>query len=223
MPFVAPGGFASVRTRIFVGLSCVLGTAPTAVAGIVNGGFEAPDLGYQLLGMGSTVGSWTCSFGSVEYVAAVPTPHLPGLEFSAYEGDYWMDLGGMGAGGIYQNVGGLSAGEAYRISFAHAGNVWGADFNFGVGVYWNGQQVASFFSVHGGGDGRNMNWVMRHVDVFAGTGATNRLEFRALNSSGARGAALDAITIEPIPVPAPASIAGLLLLPLARGRRRRLG
>ena len=190
-----------------------------AAAGIVNGGFEQPNQGYVLMGLGSTVGGWTCSFGTVEYVHAVPTAHLPYLQDSAYEGSYWMDLAGQGAGGIFQNVTGLTAGEAYRISFAQAGNVWGANFEFSVGVFWNNQQVATFSSVHGGGDGRNMNWTMRDVDVVAGSGATNRLEFKALNSFGPRGAALDAITIAPIP--APAALAMMLAAPLANGRRRR--
>ena len=51
------------------------------------------------------------------------------------------------------------------------------------------------------------------MDVVAGSGAANRLEFRALNSFGPRGAALDAITIAPIP--APAALAVMLAAPLA--------
>ena len=172
------------------------------------------------MSQGNTLGGWTCSFGTVEYVHAVPAANLPYLQDSAFEGNYWLDLGGVSTGGIYQNVTGLTAGQAYRISFAQAGNVWGPNFNFSVGVFWNNQQVATFSSVHGGNDGRNMNWTMRNVDVVAGSGATNRLEFKALNSTNARGAALDAITIEPIP--APAAVAVILAAPLAIGRRRRV-
>lgn len=217
LPTALPNTVASI-TRSCVCLAAFV-APPIASAGIVNGGFEQPGQGYVLMGQGSTVGGWTCSFGSVEYVHAVQNNNLPYLQDSAFEGNYWMDLGGQSTGGIYQNVSGLTAGQAYRISFAQAGNVWGPNFNFSVGVYWNNQQVATFSSVHGGNDGRNMNWTMRSVDVVAGSGATNRLEFRALNSTAARGAALDAITIEPIP--APAAIAVILAAPLAIGRRRR--
>ena len=175
--------------------------ASSVGAGVVNGGFESPNLGYALVQSGSTFGGWTCVGDNVEFVRAEAAPTLPGLEVSAFEGDYWVDLGGVGgASGIYQDLSGLAAGQWYRVSFAQAGNVWGPDVEFTLQVSWNGAQVGSFSSVNGGDDGAHMNWQQRYVDVQA-TGGTDRLQFFSPVVVLARGAALDAVSIALVPAP----------------------
>lgn len=149
----------SSRDRLVLPCAVSLALAVTAVssASIVNGGFESPGAGYILVRAGQTLGGWTCVGSNVEYVHATATPGLPGLEFSAYEGNYWIDLGGVGGpSGIFQDLAGLVAGQAYRVTFAPAGNAWGPDIEFTLQVSWNGAGAGSFSSVHGGGNGANM-------------------------------------------------------------------
>jgi len=185
--------------------------AAASQAQVINGGFEQPGLGFRSVGSGQTYGNWTnAGPGDIEFVHAVPSASLPGLEFSAYEGRYWIDLVGVGApSAIYQDLSGLTPGGAYRVSFAMAGNVWGPNMSFTMQVVWNGLVVGTFTQVHGGSNGANMNWQDRSVDVVAGTAATNRLMFRATSGGSARGPALDAVGIALIPTP---GTAGLLLM-----------
>ena len=189
-----------------------------AFGSILNAGFEAPGNGYILVSAGQTVGDWTCVGSNIEYVHAVSNPNLPGLQFSAFEGQYWIDLGGVGGpSGIYQDLTGLTAGQWYRVSFAQAGNVWGQDVQFTLQVAWNGSQVGSFSSVHGGSNGANMNWTERYVDVLA-TDGLNRLQFFSPVVVSARGAAVDAVSIAPIPAPGAVVLMGFVGL-MTRRRR----
>jgi MYXO-CTERM domain-containing protein len=203
--------------RSFV--ACVMVAAGAAQGSIVNGGFEQPGQGFRSVGNGQTYGSWTCIGPSdIEFVHATPTPSLPGLEFSAYEGSYWIDLCGVGSpSAIRQTVSGLSPGQAYRVEFAFAANLWGPNFNFQMRVEWNGVGVGTFSRVAGGSDGRFMNWELKFVDVVA-TGS-DQLVFRALTATSARGPAIDAVTIAPVPAPGAGAVLGLAVL--AAGRRRR--
>lgn len=191
-----------------------------ASAAIVNGGFEQPDQGFRTVLPGQTYGNWTCAGPSdIEFVKAEPNPALPNLQFSAYEGSFWIDLCGVGAASaIYQDIPSLAAGDVYRISFAQAGNVWGPNFNFVMNVVWNNDVVATFSSVHGGFDGTQMNWSLRDVDVTAQAG-TNRLMFQAVTATSARGAAIDAVTMTLVPAPGSMCIAGAGLMLLSRRRR----
>lgn len=193
----------------------------SAHADVFNGGFEEPDQGFRSVQPGQTWGGWTCSGPSdIEFVHAVPNANLNNLQFSAYEGEYWIDLCGVGQpSGIYQDIADLSGGDRYNISFAQAGNVWGPSFNFIMNVVWNGQVVATFSSVHGGSDGANMGWQIREVEVVAQDG-TNRLEFRAVTATSARGAAIDAVSMTL--VPSPGVLAFMACGGLVGSRRKRL-
>jgi hypothetical protein len=203
-----------------IALVALLGLASIANAQLINGNFEAPGSGFRSVGNGQTWGNWTCSGpNDIEFVRAEQNANLFNLQFSAYEGEYWIDLCGVGAAsGIFQNVQNLSAGSVYNISFAQAGNVWGANFNFSMSVLWNGQVVGTFSSIHGGSNGANMGWQIRDVQVTAIAGA-NRLEFRANNATAARGAAIDDVRMTLIPAPSAASL--LAFGGLASLRRKR--
>ncbi len=194
--------------------------ASISSAQLINGNFEQPALGFRSVGNGQTWGNWTCSGPSdIEYVKAEVNGNLPNLQLSAYEGEYWIDLCGVGQpSGIYQDVQNLDAGSIYNISFAQAGNVWGPNFNFAMNVLWNNQVVASFSSIHGGSNGANMGWQIRDVDVVAIAGV-NRLAFRATTATSARGAAIDAVSLTL--VPAPGSIVAVALGGCIAYRRKR--
>ncbi len=201
-------------------LSCAL--ASSVSAQVVNGGFEAPGTGFQSVSNGQTFGNWT-NLGptDIEFVHAVPNGSLPNLQFSAFEGQYWIDLVGVGSpSAITQAITGLEVGGRYRISWAQAGNVWGGNFAFTMQVLWNGNVVAENTQTHGGSNGQFMNWQQRFVDVTANdTGGPNQLTFRATTGINARGAALDAVSIALIPAPGAAAL--LAVAGLAATRRRR--
>lgn len=193
-----------------VALVALLGLASITNAQLINGNFEAPGSGFRSVGNGQTWGGWTCSGpNDIEFVHATQNANLFNLQFSAYEGQYWIDLCGVGAAsGLYQNIQNLDAGSIYNISFAQAGNVWGANFNFSMSVLWNNQVVGTFSSIHGGSNGMNMGWQIRDVNVTAIAGV-NRLEFRALTATSARGAAIDDVRMTLIPAPGVAGLAAM--------------
>lgn len=201
-------------------LAAILCTAPVALGQLVNGSFEEPDEGFRSVGAGQTYAGWTCEGpNDIEFVYVIPNPGLPNLEVSDYHGEYWVDLCGVGAAsGIFQDVEGLDAGQQYQIDFGMSANVWGPDFNFAMAVLWNGQVVETFSLVRGGSDGAFMNWEDKSVTVTAQPGP-NRLTFRALTATAARGPAIDGI--EMFLVPAPSALALLAMGGLVTTRRRR--
>jgi MYXO-CTERM domain-containing protein len=207
-------------TAFALALSCAL--ASSVSAQVVNGGFEEPNTGFRTVNSGQTFGNWTNQGpGNIEFVQAVPNGALPNLQFSAFEGQYWIDLvGTQSPSAISQAITGLNPGGQYRISWAQAGNVWGGNFAFTMQVLWNGNVVAENTQTHGGSNGQLMNWQERFVDVTANlTGGPNQLTFRATTGANSRGPALDAVSIAPIP--APGSVALLAVAGLAAARRRR--
>jgi hypothetical protein len=192
--------------------------AGMAQAQVVNGGFEDPDLGFMSVGPGQTYGSWTCDGpNGIEFVEAVPSGQLPGLEFSAYEGSYWVDLTGVGApSGIHQDVV-TTVGQAYEVSFAMAGNPWSGSQLMRMEVLWNGTVVGTFEHDTTGHSGADMGWTLRDVTV-VGTG-TDRLAFRALSGATSAGPALDAVSMRPIPSAATlVPFAGAMLTAMRRRR-----
>jgi len=186
-----------MKTGLMCGLVC--GLAAGSLGDVLNGGFEEPNLGFRTVLNGQTYGDWTCAGPTdIEFVLAEDRPALPGLLFSAFEGQYWIDLVGANLpSAIFQDVNGLVGGGLYQIDWAQAGNVWGPDAAFTMEVVWNGQVVASNTQTHGGFDGNNMNWQTRSIPVIAVEG-TNRLMFRAASGGNARGPALDAVELTQI-------------------------
>ncbi len=209
-----------MRLSVFALCACALATS--ASAQVINGGFEAPNSGFVTVNSGQTFGNWTNTGpGNIEFVQAVPNGNLPNLQFSAFEGQYWIDLvGTQQPSAISQAITGLNPGGQYRISWAQAGNVWGSNFDFTMQVLWNGDVVAENTQTHGGNNGQFMNWQERFVDVTANlTAGPNQLTFRAITGANSRGPALDAVSIAPIPAPAAAAVLGLAGLGALRRRR----
>lgn len=207
------------RKLLVGGVAGVLALGAGVVQGqVVNGGFEDPGQGFRSVGAGQTYGSWTCDGPSdIEFVHAVPAGHLPGLEFSAYEGSYWIDLTGVGSpSGIHQNVV-TTVGQAYEVSFAMAGNPWSGSQFMRMEVLWNGSVVGTFEHDTTGHSGPDMGWTLRNVTVM-GTGL-DRLAFRGLTGSAAAGVALDAVSMQPIPAAATLAPFGAAMLAAARRRR----
>jgi len=198
--------------------SLVLAAVSSANASVVNGGFEAPGTGFRSVGPGQTWGNWTCAGpNDIEFVHATQNPNLPGLEFSAYEGSYWIDLTGVGApSAIYQDVA-TTAGQMYDISFALSGNPYSGPQIMNLSVLWNGAVVGTFSHNTTGHSGQDMGWTLRSV-IVTGTG-NDRLTFRGTSGVAAAGAAIDAVSM--VPVPAPAGVAFIVPAALLAARRRR--
>jgi len=201
---------ASIAAGIFFALP--------AFGQVVNGGFEAPGTGFRNVLSGQTWGNWTNAGPSnIEFVNAIVTPSLPGLEASAYEGQYWIDLVGTGApSSIYQDLVTIP-GSQYEVSFAFAGNVWGGSQIMNMSTLWNGSVQGSYQHNTAGHTGFDMGWTV-HSFVVTGTGL-DRLMFRATSGSNAAGPALDDVRIQLIP--SPASISLLAAAALFTVRRRR--
>jgi len=212
-----------MQKNVFFGAvgACVLLSVSSALgATITNGSFEQPGTGFRTVQPGQTWGNWTCSGpNGIEFVDINGNASLPGLSQSGYDGNYWIDLTGVGApSGIYQDVATVS-GQQYRIDFAMAGNIWSGAQLMRLRVNWNGAEVGLFEHNTAGHTGANFGWTLRSVFV-TGTGGADRLEFRGLTGSAAAGVALDAVSIHDVPAPAGAAVivAGSLL-----GLRRRRG
>jgi len=200
-------------------VTAVAAAASSASALVVNGGFEQPNLGFATVQPGQTYGNWTnAGPGSIEFVQAVPSGNLPGLEFSAYEGAYWIDLVGTGApSAIYQDVQ-TTPGALYQISFAMAGNVWGPPMQMNMSALWNGQVMGSWSHLAQGNNGANMGWTV-HSFTAVGTGL-DRLTFQATSGGNARGPAIDDVQMVLVPGPAAGAILACGGLITAARRRR---
>ncbi|HYE62812.1 MAG TPA: DUF642 domain-containing protein [Phycisphaerales bacterium] len=204
--------------RLIAAVCLCVCAAGSASASIINGGFELPGTGFQSVSPGQTFGGWTCAGpNGIEFVHATPNAQLPGLEFSAYEGSYWIDLTGVGApSGIYQDVT-TAANTLYEVTFAMAGNVWSGPQVMNLNVLWNDALAGSFSHSTAGRSGADMGWTLHSVTVL-GTGL-DRLRFQGLSGAAAAGVAIDAVSIRV--VPAPAGVAGLAMGCLMASRRRR--
>lgn len=196
--------------RRTIALAALLCSAPVALGQLVNGSFEEPDDGFRSVANGQTYAGWTCAGpGDIEFVYVVPNANLPGLEVSDYNGEYWVDLCGVGApSAIFQDIQGLDAGQPYQIDFGFSGNVWGANFDFVMDVLWNNQVVGTFSVNRGGNNGALMSWEDKSVTVTAQPG-DNRLMFRAMTALNARGPAIDGITMTPVPTPGALALLGV--------------
>lgn len=192
--------------------------ASVAQAQVTNGSFEQPNQGFRSVGAGQTYGGWTCTGpNDIEFVRTEVNGNLPLLEASGYDGQYWIDLCGVGQpSGIFQNVT-TTPGQQYDISVAMAANVWGSAATFSMAIEWNNVVVGTFSHNTAGRNGANMGWTRRSV-VVTGTG-NDRLEFRALNALTARGPAID--DVQMVAVPTPGVLGAFGLAGLAMGRRRR--
>jgi choice-of-anchor C domain-containing protein len=199
-------------------LTCLL-TVIAAGAGlcsaqiVVNGSFETgptPPFGglYIPAPDSTTLSGWTISSGSIDYVGSDYWP--------AQDGSRSLDMNGHNAGTISQNVGGLSVGQRYRLSFYMAGNNNGAAITFHLQA--NIGSTSQAFAFDGTGHTySNMGWTLKTLD-FTAANPSMGLSFTSLDSgidSGNAGPTLDNVSIAAIPEPTGCSLLGtaaLLLL-----------
>lgn len=203
--------------------AAVLATAPMLAhaATITNGSFEDPLVPIPatfdtIVNGNSAIPGWTVFGNSVDWI---------GDYWESAEGDRNIDLNGSGGGdqkgGVKQLVTGLTAGVKYVISFALSGNPDGLPTTKSLTLVM-GDDVGNFtYDLVANGTTRPspMNWVYKTFTFVAGS-TSEELAFIS-DDAGLFGAAIDDVTIAPIPVPAafPLLLAGLGGLALLRRRR----
>ena len=163
---------------------------------LVNGSFEVgidPNTGGGLnVGLFAiddvTIPGWTVSAGTVDYI---------GGRWAAGDGSRSLDLSGVSAGTIFQEISGFTPGLRYEVSFLMAGNPEGGQptKNLEVSI-GNASQV---FSFNGFGTAFEMGWVQHRLE-FTAADRSMTLTFTSLNDD-ASGAALDGVRIDSVPEP----------------------
>lgn len=163
---------------------------------------------FTTVNLGGTIGPWTVSNGSVDWIST-----------------YWQPAGGNGSIDIAGNgPGALSttlstvAGQSYTLSFYLAGNPDGGDPNKFLQVQvGNLNQVFTFDT--SGHSHNSMGWTLMSVSFIAT--ADNTLTFSSPTVGSPYGAALDEVTVSPVPEPATYALALLGLASIGLFRRRR--
>lgn len=155
---------------------------------VVNGSFEKgldPGVSANLTAVdATTIKGWTVESGTVDYI---------GTRWVARDGKRCLDLTGLSAGTIFQNVSGFRVGQHYRLSFLMAANP-----ELGGGVKTLQASIggkAEIFSFDGTGfDTEHMGWSVRTLD-FVAHSKVLRLTFTSLDD-GLVGPALDRVQIK---------------------------
>lgn len=199
-------------------LSIVTLCLSTAHAGLINGGFETPDINSSsnivvFAGSPILVG-WQISGGSgIDLVSSLWAPS---------EGSQSISLNWINPTTISQQIA-TTAGQQYSLSFDMAAEVFGGAALRTMDVLWNNSVIASpQFSYTGQGP-TSMGWVSFSYSVI-GTGS-DTLAFRSTTTNPANyGPALDNVRLDAVSaVPEPGSLIlfGLGALGLFGAARKR--
>jgi choice-of-anchor C domain-containing protein len=192
-------------------------TAARAVT-ISNGSFEsgvAPGSFTTLYAGDSTsIDGWTVASGSVDYI---------GSYWVASDGSRSLDLDGLSAGTVKQELTGLNVGQQYKVSFDLAGNPDAGPTIKTLDVTASAGSQSYSFTVGGGNDHSNMGWVTKSF-LFTATDTSAWLSFISTTTSGgtdehpaAFGPALDNVSIAATPLPSSASLMLIALAALGLG------
>ena len=214
-----------------IALAALATVLPTSAhAGLVNGGFESPDIAsWTLKQIGDTsITGWTVVGNTISFQDSAAFGHMGVV---ASEGGQFLELSGVvgRGGGVHSDPFATMAGARYRLAFDI-----GAFFVGGQGAYgdvtvdlWIDGQAAGSFTNLLGLSSAGSDWETRTVE-FVAAGPLSTVEFRSslLTSSSDLGVGLDNIHLDqvagpPPAVPEPGSLAlaalGLAVLGL-RGR-----
>ncbi len=164
-------------------------TATVSINLLVNGSFEQPVVSGRLLSVyapnSTTVPGWTVSQGDIE----ICTP----AEWAASEGNQSLDVSGVSAATLYQDLAGLIPGATYQIGFDLSGNPVLPSEVIKLLRVSAGTVISNFDFDVTGFDRGNMGWTPKVIS-FVAQGTTTRLQFQSLNG-GDRGPALDNVSL----------------------------
>jgi choice-of-anchor C domain-containing protein len=158
----------------------------------------------------TSITGWTISSGSVDYI---------GSYWTASDGARSVDLNGLNAGTIQQDITGLTSGSVYRIYFDLAGNPDNGPTTKTLDVMASLDTASYSFTVPGGASHSNMGWLTQTF-IFTATASTATLSFMSTTGGDpgqlpAYGPALDNVRIVEVPnvaeVPLPGSLSLMLL------------
>jgi len=184
------------------GLVAALVSTVSVAAGTQNGSFESFNAGSAdaLCPQGSTfcaqfnagntgINGWAIGGNSVDVVGP--------QAWKASDGDYSLDLSGVGAGSVSQAIA-TFAGQAYRVSFDLGGNFFsGPSVKTGTISAAGVSQNLSFDNSSSTKDA--MGWVSTTFD-FVATGDSTTLSFSS-STVGDAGLALDNVRVTAVPEP----------------------
>lgn len=216
----------TMKLRHLIPVATVFLAASSAQAGLINGSFEmpgyAPDSvnfpasipGWQTTASGNIFEIWHNSFGGV----------------NAYDGVQFAELNAYEVSTLYQDVSGIGAGSTVGWQFAHRGRA-GVDVmrfvltDLGVDGVIGGGDDTQLFSLQVS-DG-NTAWGYYTGGGITATGNNVRFSFVSVSAAGGAtvGNFLDAadfgVGVGSVPEPGTLALAGLALLALGAGARRR--
>jgi choice-of-anchor C domain-containing protein len=177
---------------LLAGAALLLGAQSAYAVTITNGSFELGTNpgGFTQQSAGSTnITGWDVSPAGVDYI---------GTYWAASEGSRSLDLSAIGAGGVSQQLSGLTIGQQYTVSFDMAGNPDGGPVVKDLNVSAGG--ITSLYSFDTTGHSKGaMGWITQTF-VFFATATTDTLAFLS-STSTSYGPALDNVTISATPIP----------------------
>jgi choice-of-anchor C domain-containing protein len=169
---------------------------------IVNPSFEQPVVadspGFQFYFAGSpAIPGWTIVGNSVDV--------LKDTRWQPHEGHQSVDLTGVTAGGLYQDLP-TTPGTTYHLSFWLAGNpefagAGGGPFVKAMRLSWGGSPVGNLSFDVTGKTNFNLGWTNYQYDL-AATGPTTRLQFESL-TAGFSGPMIDDLSLVALVPPGP--------------------
>ncbi len=207
--------------RCALASTCLLAAlAPAQATNLfVNGSFETPTVGYQLLGGGSTaITGWTTVLSGVEHFS----PSANGVGAAA-DGTMVVDLANytyLTGGGLEQAVA-TTPGQSYDVSFAAGNSLSSGRTGTGIiKVTIGGTTTLNFNTAVA--TSAAMAWATRSFS-FVATGNSTMLRFWNDQNPNLYFADLDAVSVQPSAVPEPQQawllLAGLALMGASLRRR----
>ena len=212
----------AIQVALLLGLSLAWSQAALAQNLVTNGSFELQDPAIATGGFGLPVGStqitgWEVFDADVDYIFST---------WEAADGDYSIDLDGVvgSAGGVRQTIA-TAVGTTYEVRFSLAGNVALAPPTIKtMRVSAAGQSSDHSFDI----TGRTtlaMGW-QEITWSFIANDVTTTLSFESTADeiggfTPGWGAAIDDVSVVPIPEPGSALLIGLGLVALSRSRGTR--
>jgi choice-of-anchor C domain-containing protein len=188
--------------KLAIGLVLFLVCVGTVSANLVtNGGFESPAYQNQITTLtGSQLSGWTIDKGDVQVIK--------NTFWTPAEGIQSLDMSGTTPGNIRQTIS-TEPGATYTMTFRMAGNPDGNGKGLGyelkeLEVYWDGTAISPTYTFDTTGKSRaSMGWVLVTIPNLKATKSTTEIAFVTKAPAGAYGIALDDISVEDPPTPAP--------------------